>query len=76
MLTEEKMLLVSFSLVVIGALNWLITAVRMDEKTHIPDLFDLISLQEYAKYVYILVGLSAGYLLLNHKKMLPMDLFK
>ena len=70
MISEEKMLLVTFALVVIGALNWLITAVRMDPKVHIPDLFDYLNLQEYAYYVYVLVGLSAVYVLVNHKDLL------
>ena len=70
MVSEEKMLLIAFALVVIGALNWLITALRMDQTAHIPDLFDYLSLQEYAYYVYILVGVSAGYILMNNKKFL------
>jgi len=70
MVSEEKMLLIAFVIVVIGSLNWLITALRMDQRAHIPDLFDYLSLQEYAYYVYILVGASTGYILVNNKKFL------
>ncbi|MDQ5893634.1 MAG: hypothetical protein QG640_646 [Patescibacteria group bacterium] len=53
--------MVAFVLVIVGALNWLLVGVGVgDIVAYLPALI--------AKIVYILVGLSAVYLIVTHKK--------
>ena len=52
---------IAFILVIIGALNWLLVGVGVgDIVAYLPAIL--------AKIVYILVGLSAVYLIVTHKK--------
>jgi len=55
--------MIAFTLVIVGGLNWLFTAFNMNI---VDKIFGVGS--PVAMFIYILVGLSAIYLVVTHKK--------
>jgi uncharacterized membrane protein YuzA (DUF378 family) len=51
---------IAFILVIVGGLNWLLAVFAWDIGNFLPDVV--------SKIVYVLVGLSALYLIATHKK--------
>lgn len=65
---KENMLhMVAFGLVIVGGLNWLLVAIAgRDISTWLPEGISMEG--NLAKVIYVLIGLSAIYLVVTHKR--------
>jgi len=57
---------VAFILVIVGSLNWLLVGIF--DLNVVTELADLVGVSIIENIVYVLVGLSAVYLVVTHKK--------